>query len=123
MPGIYEANTTSEEAQSDTPVQNPPIDEFTIESSPPEDDQPPHESDQTDKINKFLLKSFLQHINSHPVNMPTEPIERNSDESDGDWNWNNANYLQLLVHFEVLCSYTASTILFKSTACPQPNQK
>lgn len=86
MPGIYEADTASENAQPDNPVQNPPIDEFTVEPSTPEDDQTPRESDQTDKINKFLLKSFLQHINTHPVNMPTEPVEQNSDESDGDWN-------------------------------------
>lgn len=87
MPGIHEANTASENAsQSEASVQNPPVDEFTIEASSTENDQPPRESDQTDKINKFLLKSFLQHINSHPINMPTEPIEQNSDESDGDWN-------------------------------------
>lgn len=86
MPGIHEANETSENVQSEIPVQDPSVDEFTAQSSSTEDDQPSRESDQTDKINKFLLKSFLQHINTHPVNMSTETVERNSDESDGDWN-------------------------------------
>lgn len=86
MPGIQESNATSENAQSEAPVQNPPMDELALQSSSTEDDQPTRESDQTDKINKFLLKSFLQHINTHPVNMSTDSVERNSDESDGDWN-------------------------------------
>lgn len=99
MPGIYEANTTSESVQSETPVQSESIDE-SAEQSPSSssspspsnvdnDDQqnPPREIDQTDKINKFLLKSFLQHINNDPINQPSESaeIQDANGESDGDW--------------------------------------
>lgn len=88
MPGISEAKTTTENSESGNPVENASSsDEANIQSSSTENEQTPQESDQTDKINKFLLKSFLQRINNHPINMPTESVERNSDESDGDWNW------------------------------------
>lgn len=96
MPGIYEASTASDSVQSETPVQS----ESSAEQSSPSsssaspsnvdnDDQenPPREIDQTDKINKFLLKSFLQHINNDPINEPSEPAEvpDTNGESDGDW--------------------------------------
>lgn len=89
MPGIYEANTSSESVQSETPVQNESMDESMGQSSSTAESDEQQNStrqiDQTDKINKFLLKSFLQHINSHPLNQPSEPVEENPDESDGDW--------------------------------------
>lgn len=87
MPGIYEANTTtSDNVPSETPVQS----ESTAEpsaSNAESDEQPnsPREIDQTDKINKFLLKSFLQHINTDPINQPAELAEEMPNESDGDW--------------------------------------
>lgn len=83
MPGIYEANTPSENVQSENVVENAQPDELSVQS---ENEETPRESDQTDKINKFLLKSFLQHINSHPINMTTESVEQNPNESDADWN-------------------------------------
>lgn len=87
MPGIYEASKSSENVSSEAVDASPSVDESGVQSSSTESDEqaPQRESDQTDKINKFLLKSFLQHINNHPINMPTESVERNSDESDGDW--------------------------------------
>lgn len=86
MPGIFDAKTTTENTESENSVESASPAEVNIQSSSTENDQSPQESDQTDKINKFLLKSFLQRINNHPINMATEPIDRNSDESDGDWN-------------------------------------
>lgn len=96
MPGIYEANTASDSVQSETPVQSESMEESAAQSSSSSspsnvenDDQenPPQEIDQTDKINKFLLKSFLQHINNDPINEPSEPAEvrDTNGESDGDW--------------------------------------
>lgn len=95
MPGIYEANSTTECVQSETPVQRETTDESAEQlassssSNAEHDDQeyPPREVDQTDKINKFLLKSFLQHINSDPINEPSEAAEvaDTNGESDGDW--------------------------------------
>lgn len=96
MPGIYEANSTTECVQSETPVQRETTDESAEQlasssSNVENDDQehPPREVDQTDKINKFLLKSFLQHINSDPINEPSEAeaaeVADTNGESDGDW--------------------------------------
>lgn len=91
MPGIYEANTSSESVQSETPVQSESMAESTQQSSSnaenDEQQNPSREVDQTDKINKFLLKSFLQHINSDPIDQPSEegPNEDGPNESDGDW--------------------------------------
>lgn len=98
MPGIYEANTASDSVQSETPVQSESMEESAAQSSSlsspsdvENDDQenPPQEIDQTDKINKFLLKSFLQHINNDPINEPSEPaeVQDTNGESDGDWEW------------------------------------
>lgn len=86
MPGIYEAKTPSEDDQLENTSENAQQDELNEQSPTTENEQTPRETDQTDKINKFLLKSFLQHINSHPINMPEESVEQNPDESDADWN-------------------------------------
>lgn len=80
MPGIYEF-------QSENPVQSASTAEPNVqpEAQPTEmeTDQPPRESDQTDKLNKFLLKSFLQHINNQST---PEPVEQDSEEPNEDWN-------------------------------------
>lgn len=76
MPGIYE-------------IQSSPSNEVNVQSLNGENEQPKRESDQTDKLNEILLKSFLQHINNRPNNMSSpssEPAEQQSEESDGDWN-------------------------------------
>lgn len=79
MPGI-------QEFQSENPVQNAstaePNVQPDVQSLETENEQPPRESDQTDKLNKFLLKSFLQHINNQS---PPEPMEQNSNEPNDDW--------------------------------------
>lgn len=86
MPGIYEAKTPSEDDQLENTSENAQQDELNEQSPTTENEETPRETDQTDKINKFLLKSFLQHINSHPINMSAESVEQNPDESDADWN-------------------------------------
>lgn len=88
MPGIYEANgsetkTSEANAQLVSSVETLALNE---QPSTTENDQPSQETDQTDKVNKFLLKSFLQHINNNSMNVATEEDEQNSDESDADWN-------------------------------------
>lgn len=83
MPGIQEEDTPSEMVQSENVVENGQQEDM---QSTTENEQAPPESDQTDKLNKFLLKSFLQHINSHPINMGAESVEQNPDDSDADWN-------------------------------------
>lgn len=80
MPGIYEG-------QPENPSQNSSAIESDarsdVQPAETENEQPPRESDQTDKLNKFLLKSFLQHINNQS---PPEPVEPNSDDVNDDWN-------------------------------------
>lgn len=83
MPGIYDGKPSAEE----TPMEQG--DESNEQSSPDDENQQqpgsePKELDQTDKINKFLLKSFLQHINNNPINVPA-PNEPNGDVSADEW--------------------------------------
>lgn len=79
MPGI-------DEFQSENPVENASSVESNAELDTQQletdNEQPTRESDQTDKLNKFLLKSFLQHINNQS---PPEPMESNLDETNDDW--------------------------------------
>lgn len=81
MPGIYEGkseNPSPNESSVESDVQS------EVQPTEMENEQPPRETDQTDKLNKFLLKSFLQHINNQS---PPESVETNSDEhNDDDWN-------------------------------------
>lgn len=82
MPGIFEASAP-ENGQLESSVETLSLNE---QQSTTEDEQPTRETDQTDKINNFLLKSFLQHINSNATNVPEEQDERNSEGSNADWN-------------------------------------
>lgn len=80
MPGIHEvdggSNNKTTEQHSEVIAENV--------NDPSE--MPPKETDQTDKINNFLLKSFLQHINNQAANsMNAESTEGDSVESDADW--------------------------------------
>lgn len=86
MPGIHEANGGSN--NETTEQQSEVIAEDVIGVVVPSNDLnelPPKETDQTDKINKFLLNSFLQHINNQTANMNAESTEGDSVESDADW--------------------------------------
>lgn len=119
MPGIHGANGTSQCVQSETPVQSESMDESAGQSSSnienDEQQSQPREIDQTDKINKFLLKSFLQHINSHPINQPSESVEENPDESDGDWEWTNEENIQFpyQMKYSIRIALHFKYILFK----------
>lgn len=81
MPGIHEDS----KSQSD-PVEASPSNEHNTQEMNTEEEQPTRETDQTDKLNKFLLKSFLQHINTQPMTSPSESDEQESGESTADWN-------------------------------------
>lgn len=83
MPGIFEngdesINKASENGSSDF------VQPETSESST-EETSTPREISQTDRLNKFLLKSFLEHINNQTINVHADSVERN-DVSDCDWN-------------------------------------
>lgn len=99
MPGIYDSESKNQ-------VETSPSDELNAQpSNTEEDEQQTRESDQTDKINKFLLKSFLERINNHPINMPSDRNELESAESNDDWNWsikytmNHRHCYKKLMHF------------------------
>lgn len=84
MPGIYEcSNNEMTEQQPEVIAEDVSAAEDVSSNDPSE--MPPKETDQTDKINKFLLKSFLQHINNQTANVNAESTERDSVESDADW--------------------------------------
>lgn len=80
MPGTYDSESKTQFGAS-------PSDELNAQPSNTEiDEQQTRESDQTDKINKFLLKSFLERIKNRPINMLSDRNELESAESNDDWN-------------------------------------
>lgn len=86
MPGIHEADESQESSSTEPSaeiVAAATADDVNSESNN-SSETPPKEANQTDKINNFLLKSFLQHINNQQLN--AESTEGNSNESEADWN-------------------------------------
>lgn len=86
MPGIYEVDGSSnnETAEQHSEAIAEDVNGEVVSSNDPTEMQP-KEMDQTDKINKFLLKSFLQRINNQTANNNAESTEGVSVESDADW--------------------------------------
>lgn len=88
MPGIHEDNSTVESETAVSTEETPQTEEQSESSSTSDESAespPPRQLDQTDKVNKFLLKSFLEHINTHPINMQTDSAEETAGNSN-DWN-------------------------------------
>lgn len=79
MPGIHEFQSENSVENESSVEENA---QPNVQSLETENEQPSRESDQTDKLNKFLLKSFLEHINNQS---PPEPLESNLDETSDDW--------------------------------------
>lgn len=79
MPGIHEFQSENSVENESSVEENAQPDVQPLET---ENEQQLRESDQTDKLNKFLLKSFLEHINNQS---PPEPLESNLDETSDDW--------------------------------------
>lgn len=90
MPGIHEENRKAEAENVDATAETLPASEQSESSSTlaPMDDsdesEPPKEANQTDKLNNFLLKSFLNHINTQSANIQMQSSEDNVDDSN-DW--------------------------------------
>lgn len=89
MPGIFEQNDGA--AHSNTSEMNN-AEHVSDESSVAADDStssiPPAEVNQTDKINKFLLKSFLERMNNETMDTGEENDESTENAEEREWQWN-----------------------------------
>lgn len=83
MPGIYEADTSSNsQAQSTAATTNNEADNAVSST----EETPARELSQTDRVNKFLLRSFLEHINTNPMNLEANDGEQpSSTDTNKDW--------------------------------------
>lgn len=86
MPGINEAAESSETNPTEPQRENVAMDvNNELMSTNESSEEPPKEVNQTDKINKFLLRSFLQHINNQQADISADSTDGKSTESDSDW--------------------------------------
>lgn len=83
MPGIFDADSTSTDQPDSTTAASSSGNENEITTS---DETPVREVTQTDQINKFLLKSFLEHMNTNPINVQNESEQEASSTAHNDWN-------------------------------------
>lgn len=83
MPGIFDAESTStDQSDSSSAASSSGNQDETTTS----EETPVREITQTDRINKFLLKSCLDHINTNPINAQNESEREASNIADNDWN-------------------------------------
>lgn len=88
MPGIFEADSTTNNIQpepSATPSTTPSTSEANKEMQTEPEETPVREVTQTDRMNKFLLKSFLEHINTSSIAVSNESDEQGSNDGNSDW--------------------------------------
>lgn len=83
MPGIFDAENPSND-QSEA-VATSSTSEATNEMQSEPEEAPVREITQTDRVNKFLLRSFLEHINANPINVSNESDQQGSDAGNSDW--------------------------------------
>lgn len=83
MPGIFDEDSTSSDQQDSTIAASSSENGNELATS---DETPVREVTQTDRINKFLLKSCLEHINTNPINVQNESEQEESNAADNDWN-------------------------------------
>lgn len=93
MPGVFEnTNIPNQNISADTPSgqdeepTNPNNQNRDINQEPigVEEETPVRELTQTDKINRFMLKSFLEHMNNQLSNQQFIDAEAEADAIDGD---------------------------------------
>lgn len=94
MPGISEQNDEPQQNSSEASSAESVRDESSAAVVDNENAVPPAEVNQTDKINKFLLKSFLERMNNETLaaNDGNDDATENVDEREWQWNvyrtWN-----------------------------------
>lgn len=95
MPGVFEISKESDENSQTLNISNEipseqeenPV-ELTNNVEETEDDGPTRELTQTDKINRHLLKSFLEHMNAQQCSEQQTPNEESSEggsQENADW--------------------------------------
>lgn len=88
MPGISEQNDEPQQNSSEAGSTESVRDESSAAVVDNENAVPPVEVNQTDKINKFLLKSFLERMNTETLaaNDVNDDSTENFDEREWQWN-------------------------------------
>lgn len=82
MPGIFDPNGEEKQNNGEVNSEECVADESSAAAAAANENAvPPAEVNQTDKINKFLLKSFLERMNNEmlPVNVDGEESMENAD--------------------------------------------
>jgi len=92
MPGVYEklgenCNGTTVEMEDRRPNERETMeDEQSNHLGEQTNQENVRELTQTDRINRHLLKSFLEHINSQSIKLPVDELETEDDpDNDADW--------------------------------------
>lgn len=83
MPGVFDASNDAEKTAEESNVGTSEQNDSSVDRN---NDDTPTELNQIDKINKFLLKTFLERINNHPMNMQSDDLAENNADSENDWN-------------------------------------
>lgn len=87
MPGIFEQNDEPHEDGSAENHTECVSDESAAAGVDNENPVPPAEVNQTDKINKFLLKTFLERMNNEMLAVNEENGESTESTDEREWLW------------------------------------
>lgn len=96
MPGVFEISKASDDNSPTSNISNEiPAEqeennhaELASNVEEADEDEPTRELTQTDKINRHLLKSFLEHMNGQQFGEQQTPNEESSEggsQDDADW--------------------------------------
>lgn len=85
MPGISEQNDEPQQNSSEAASTENASDESSAAVVDTENAVPPAEVNQTDKINKFLLKSFLERMNNETLRANDENDDSMEKVDEREW--------------------------------------
>lgn len=90
MPGIFEQSDGPQQNASELNSEVCVSDESSATADVDnENTVPPAEVNQTDKINKFLLKSFLERMNQEMLGAEDADDATMDGADERDWQWND----------------------------------
>lgn len=87
MPVIFESNDGSPPSVSESSSTERVDDESSAATVDAANNVPPAEVNQTDKINKFLLKSFLERMNNETLPATDENDASTERGDEREWQW------------------------------------
>lgn len=85
MPGISQQNDEPQQNSSEAGCAESASDESSAAVVDNENAVPPAEVNQTDKINKFLLKSFLERMNNETLGANDENDDTMENVDEREW--------------------------------------